>query len=144
MSTVQSAEKLVVFAYGDEEYALPITDVKEIIRYVEPRHVSTGNDWLVGVISLRGQIIPVCDLAKRLNLPFTRDAAAKIVIVETADGQAGVIVDDVRQVLPIDDAVVDELPVSGDGTMQAIVKLDDRLIVLLDADKVLEGAGQVV
>ena len=63
------ASQLVVFSLGDEEYALPITDVQEIIRYAEPRAVASESPWIKGVISLRGKIIPVCDLATRLGLP---------------------------------------------------------------------------
>src|SRR3954451_8667571 len=92
------AQQLVVFTLGDEEYALPITQVQEIIRYVEPRAVASEEPWIKGVISLRGKIIPVCDLAARLGLSNVRADGAKIVIVETAGGTAGVIVDDVEEV----------------------------------------------
>jgi purine-binding chemotaxis protein CheW len=77
------AAQLVVFSLGDEEYALPITDVQEIIRYTEPRAVASEAPWIRGVISLRGKIIPVCDLAARLGLPADGEPHANIVIVET-------------------------------------------------------------
>ena len=88
------ALQLVVFSLGEEEYALPITDVQEIIRYTEPRAVASESPWIRGVISLRGKIVPVCDLATRLGLPVDGERA-NIVIVETASGTAGVIVDEV-------------------------------------------------
>src|SRR5207245_502469 len=87
----QLAQQLVVFSLGDEEYALPITQVQEIIRYTEPRAVASEAAWIKGVISLRGKIVPVCDLAARLGLPTELAEQAKIVIVETDSGTAGVI-----------------------------------------------------
>ena len=63
MSDGQTTRQLVVFSLGEEEYALPITQVHEIIRYTEPRSVASDVDWVRGVISLRGKIVPVYDLA---------------------------------------------------------------------------------
>src|SRR5262245_6544979 len=101
MSTSDSTRQLVIFSLGEEEYALPITRVQEIIRYTEPRGVASPVAWVRGVINLRGKIVPVCDLALRLGLPSDRREGAKIVIVETETGTAGVIVDDVDEVLTV-------------------------------------------
>ena len=54
--------QLVVFALGDEEYGLPITQVQEIIRFSQPRTIPNPHASIRGVINLRGRIIPVCDL----------------------------------------------------------------------------------
>src|SRR5437868_12313249 len=86
-----STQQLVVFSLGEEEYALPITQVQEIIRYTEPRAVASEAAWIRGVISLRGKIVPVCDLGARLGLNTERADNAKIVIVETDGGTAGEI-----------------------------------------------------
>ena len=93
MSTAETTRQLVIFSLGTEEYALPITRVQEIIRYTEPRVVASRTAWIRGVINLRGKIVPVCDLAERLGLELERSPVAKIVIVETQTGTAGVIVD---------------------------------------------------
>src|SRR5439155_14130233 len=93
----QLAQQLVVFSLGEEEYALPITQVQEIIRYTEPRAVASEAAWIRGVISLRGKIIPVCDLSARLGLASEHANAQNIVVVETAAGTAGVIVDGVQE-----------------------------------------------
>src|SRR3954452_17955045 len=98
-ATPEIAQQLVVFSLGDEEYALPITQGQEIIRYAEPRAVASEQAWIKSVISLRGKIIPVCDLASRRVLAAERADSPKIVIVEPAGGTAGVIVDDVEEVL---------------------------------------------
>ena len=134
MSTTQTTRQLVVFSLGEEEYALPITQVQEIIRYQEPRAVASESSWIRGVISLRGRIIPVCDLADRLGVDARQGDAAKIVIIETQSGSAGVVVDDVDEVLTIEESQLGEVPVAGAGFIEAIAKIGDRLVVLLDPD----------
>jgi purine-binding chemotaxis protein CheW len=126
-----SAMQIVVFSLGEEEYALPITHVQEIIRYTEPRGVASQTPWVKGVISLRGKIVPVYDLASRLGLAVST-AASKIVIVESGDEMAGVIVGDVEEVLTLTSADLDEVPAGGAACIQAIAKVGDRLVVLLE------------
>jgi len=140
-STAQLAGQLVVFSLADEEYALPIGKVQEIIRYTEPRAVDSGVHWLRGVISLRGKIIPVCDLAARLGLSHEQAETAKIVIVDTQDSTAGVIVDDVHEVLSVTADQLDPVPGQGTDFIQAIAKIDDRLVVLLCPDRMLGEVG---
>jgi purine-binding chemotaxis protein CheW len=139
MSATQLSRQLVVFSLGDEEYALPITQVQEIIRYSEPRPVASKTPWIRGVISLRGKIIPVCDLASRLGLPVSTEQDQKIVIVETTTGTAGVIVDEVQEVLTVEDSQLDEVPAAGTDCIDAIAKVDSRLVVLLDTDGIFAG-----
>ncbi len=137
-----STMQLVVFSLGDEEYALPITHVQEIIRYTEPRGVASQTPWVKGVISLRGKIVPVYDLAARLGLDGSR-TASKIVIVESDDDMAGVIVGDVEEVLTLTAADLDDVPAAGAACIQAIAKVGDRLVVLLDPEGIFaaDGAG---
>jgi purine-binding chemotaxis protein CheW len=139
MSTAETTRQLVIFSLGSEEYALPITRVQEIIRYTEPRLVASRTTWIRGVINLRGKIVPVCDLAERLGLDHERAGAAKIVIVETETGTAGVIVDDVEEVMTVDDAQLEDVPAADAAYVDAIAKLDDRLAILLNPDGLLAG-----
>jgi purine-binding chemotaxis protein CheW len=144
MSEDASTRQLVVFSLGDEEYALPISDVHEIIRYTEPRSVASSVGWVRGVISLRGKIVPVYDLAARLGQSAASDAAEqKIVIVETADQLAGVIVDDVAEVLTVDAEQLDAVPSATEPAIESIAKIDDRLIVLLTPAGLFEGRSEV-
>jgi purine-binding chemotaxis protein CheW len=139
MSTAETTRQLVIFSLGTEEYALPITRVQEIIRYTEPRVVASRTAWIRGVINLRGKIVPVCDLAERLGLQLERRKVGKIVIVETETGTAGVIVDDVEEVLTVDDAQLEDVPAADAAYVDAIAKLDDRLAILLNPDGLLAG-----
>jgi purine-binding chemotaxis protein CheW len=131
MST-ETTRQLVVFSLGEEEYAQPITQVHEIIRWTDPRSVASDEPWVRGVISLRGKIVPVYDLAARLGLMFERPEHAKIVIVQTGGDMAGVIVDDVEEVLTVDVEQLDTVPAAGDPAIEAIAKIEQRLVVLLD------------
>ena len=134
MSDEVITRQLVVFSLGEEEYALPIADVHEIIRYTEPRSVASSVSWVRGVISLRGKIVPVYDLASRLGCAPCEDVAEqKIVIVEVAARLAGVVVDDVAEVITVDHDQLESIPSADEAAIDAIVKLDDRLIVLLSS-----------
>src|SRR5512132_1931705 len=120
-----TTHQLVVFSLGEEEYALPIEAVHEIIRYTEPRSVASSVGWIRGVISLRGKIIPVYDLAARLGQGHTaKDEDRKIVIVDTALDMAGVIVDDVREVLTVDPEQLEPVPSAGSAWIESIAKID--------------------
>ena len=144
MSEEVITRQLVVFSLGEEEYALPIADVHEIIRYTEPRSVASSVSWIRGVISLRGKIVPVYDLGSRLGCARCEDVAEqKIVIVETGDRMAGVIVDDVAEVLTIDCDSVEPVPSAAEASIDAIARIEDRLIVLLSPVALFGGPAEV-
>jgi purine-binding chemotaxis protein CheW len=144
MSEEAITRQLVVFSLGDEEYALPIADVHEIIRYTEPRSVASSVDWVRGVISLRGKIVPVYDLASRLGCTAGDDVdERKIVIVEAATQLAGVVVDDVAEVITVDADQLERIPSADEAAIDAIVKLDDRLIVLLSPAGLFGVAAEI-
>jgi purine-binding chemotaxis protein CheW len=132
MPDATNPRQLVVFTLGTEHYALPIQQVHEIIRYSEPRSVASRADWVRGVISLRGRIVPVYDLAARLGLPsseLTDDT--KIVIVEAGSETAGVIVDGVEEVLTVEDEQLQDAPGADTTLIDSIAKIESRLVVLL-------------
>jgi purine-binding chemotaxis protein CheW len=125
-----TSHQLVVFSLGSEEYALPIGAVHEIIRFTEPRSVASEAAWIRGVIGLRGKIIPIFDLAARLGLEPTEPG--KIVIVSNGAGQVGVMVGEVEEVLTVEAEQLEEVPTANSESIEAIAKIDDRLVVLLN------------
>jgi purine-binding chemotaxis protein CheW len=129
-----SSQQLVVFSLGAEEYALPIAAVHEIIRFSQPRSVASEVAWIRGVIGLRGKIIPVFDLAARLELADTGTEPSKIVILETGGGQVGVMVDEVEEVLTVQSDQLEPVPTANTDTIDAIAKIDDRLVILLNPE----------
>jgi purine-binding chemotaxis protein CheW len=90
------------------------------------------------VISLRGRIIPVYDLVVRLRLRSeVSDRAKMIVIVEAGSETAGVIVDGVEEVLTVGPDQIEDVPGADSALIDRIVKVDDRLIVLLEAGSIV-------
>jgi purine-binding chemotaxis protein CheW len=131
MPDPNNPRQLVVFTLGTEHYALGIQQVHEIIRYSEPRSVASRADWVRGVISLRGRIVPVYDLAARLGVPSELTEQTKIVIVEAGSETAGVIVDGVEEVLTVEDEDMQEAPGADTTLIDSIAKIGNRLVILL-------------
>jgi purine-binding chemotaxis protein CheW len=144
MPDATNPRQLVVFTLGTEQYALPIQQVHEIIRYSEPRSVASRAHWVRGVISLRGRIVPVYDLAARLGLASELTEQTKIVIVEVGSETAGVIVDGVEEVLTVEDEQLQEAPGADTTLIESIAKIDDRLVVLLKPSAILSAPDLAV
>ena len=139
--------QLVVFELGDESYGVDISRVQDINRMQEITEIPHAPESVVGVINLRGRVIPVIDLRKRFGLPdavHTKDT--RIVVVHLEGNLIGVIVDAVSQVLRIPaDIVEPPSPVLAgvdSRYLRGIAKLDDRLVILLDLDFVLSRREQ--
>jgi purine-binding chemotaxis protein CheW len=139
MSAQANPRQLVVFTLGAEQYALPIQQVHEIIRYTEPRSVASPQKWVRGVISLRGRIVPVFDLATRLGVTSELTEHTKIVIVEAGAEIAGVIVDGVEEVLTVEDEQIEQVPGADSAVIDCIAKVGERLVVLLKPDSIFAG-----
>jgi purine-binding chemotaxis protein CheW len=141
MSDITS-QQLVVFSLGSEEYALPIGSVHEIIRFTEPRTVASDADWIRGVIGLRGKIIPIFDLAARMELDTAAGSEpGKIVIVESGTGQVGVMVDEVEEVLTVNSDQLEDVPSAASDAIEAIAKIEDRLVILLNPAGLFARSG---
>lgn len=138
MSTPSDSRQLVIFTLAGEHYALPIQQVQEIIRYSEPRSVASETDWVRGVISLRGRIVPVYDVAARLGARSDVGEQTKIVIVEAGSETAGVIVDSVEEVLTVSESQVESAPTADTSIVQAIVRTDERLVALLTLSTIFQ------
>ena len=140
MSEETHSRQLVIFTLGTEEYALPIKKVQEIIRYTEPRSVASNDSSVRGVISLRGKIVPVYDLAGRLGVHSVVSEESKIVIVETAEQTVGIVVDGVDEVMTVDENQLEEVPGADAMLMDSIAKIGERLVVLLNPDTIFDTA----
>jgi purine-binding chemotaxis protein CheW len=132
-----------VFTLGGEPYGLPITRVQEIIRYTPPRSVPDAAFGIRGVINLRSKIIPVGDTRELLGVQAFGDADhANVVIVETAGGPCGLIVDAVTEVISVDADAIDDAS-RGRGT-SGIARVGERLLIIVEVDELFpetfEGA----
>ena len=136
-----TSQQLVVFSLGSEEYALPIGSVHEIIRFTEPRTVASEAAWIRGVIGLRGKIIPIFDLASRMELDNVDSEPGKIVIVESGTGQVGIMVDEVEEVLTVSGDQLEDVPSANSDSIEAIAKIEDRLVILLNPEGLFARSG---
>jgi purine-binding chemotaxis protein CheW len=143
--------KVVVFRVGREEYAVTIAAVREVVTWTQPTPVPEAPPVVEGVVNLRGEIIPVIDLARLFRTTRSKaDADSRIIIMEVGQSQAGFIVDDVTEVHTVaPEAVAPPSPVlqyTGAGStaghvVSGIIKLgENRLVVLVDAMKILAAA----
>jgi purine-binding chemotaxis protein CheW len=141
--------QLLTFQLGEEEYALNIMDIKEIIRPKVATEVPKTADYILGIFSLRGTIIPVFDVSLRLGLPRgERGPQNRIVVVKSQEHFFGLHVDSVVQVLDIPLSKIEPPPEILGGVegefLRGIGKIDDRLIILLNLGRILkldEGDG---
>ncbi len=139
--------QLVSFRVGGEEFALDILRVLEILRLQELTRVPSSPDCMDGVMNLRGKIIPVITLRKRFGLDrIAPNEQTRIVVIEAKGTVLGVIVDSVSEVLSIPADSVEPPPRLGTVDQQyvsGVGKIDDRLLILLDVDRLMEDASEV-
>ncbi|KNZ69196.1 CheW protein [Thermincola ferriacetica] len=135
-------KQYVVFRLGKETYGLDIESVREIITMQNITEVPRTLEYIEGVINLRGRVIPVYNIRRKFGLPeeeITR--ASRIVVVEVEGNTIGMIVDGVSEVLRISSEMVErpsEIVCDVDTEYLAgVAKLNDKLVILLDIDKVL-------
>jgi purine-binding chemotaxis protein CheW len=139
--------QLVSFKIGKEEFGVDILKVQEIIRMMKITRVPNSPDYVDGVVNLRGKVIPVVDLRKRLRMEMKeRDKNTRIIVVELESKTIGFIVDEVSEVLRIPQNITEPPPkmVSGIDSeyITAVGKLEDRLLILLDLEKVFTNEEQ--
>ncbi len=133
--------EMLSFRLGGEEYALMVDDVKEVLKNRELTQVPNAPEYILGVTALRGPILAVIDLSKRLGLPpAVRDEKSRILVVSSNDEDTGIVVDRVTGVVrihPEDIRPVPETIERGSEYLRGIVRKNDRLYILLDREKAL-------
>jgi purine-binding chemotaxis protein CheW len=143
----------VVFRLGREEYAFDITSVKEIRDLEQVAKVHRSPSYIEGVMNLRGKLVTVVDLRKRLSIEArAHDDLSKIVVVEAPDAPVGFLVDEVTEVVRVGKGDIESAPAYVASGMEAeyvkgIAKMGERLITIIDPVKILElstddGPGQ--
>lgn len=131
----------VIFKVGDEEYGLPVSAVNSIIRFEEPTPVPRSPSAVLGVVNLRGRVIPVVDLLRRFKgCAFEPGPASRIVVAEGAVGAVGLAVDAASEVTRIDEETMTPVP---DGVLAAetarafkgVFERSGSLVIILDLDE---------
>lgn len=135
--------QLVTFAIGDEEFGVDILVVQEINRMLQITQVPQSPPDVMGVINLRGRIIPVYDLRTRFGMPpADQNEESRIIVADVADHALGFIVDRVSEVLRMDRSVVEPAPQMASSIdsdyIEGVGKLEDRLLILLDLKRLFD------
>lgn len=137
--------ELLGFMLSDEQYALDILEIKEIVRLHAITMVPRSPPWLKGIVTLRGVIVPIFDLRSRLGLAqIDYGPETRIVIVYRGDEYAGLIVDSITQVMRLPVEAI-EPPPQTIGQVEAeylrgVARFREHLVILLNLPRVVEAA----
>ncbi|MDR3592779.1 MAG: chemotaxis protein CheW [Negativicutes bacterium] len=141
--------QVVVFKLGREDYGISILRVQEIKRMTDITRVPHAPDFITGVINLRGSVLPVIDLKKRLDLPpgdYTDNT--RIVIVKVEEIVVGMIVDAVLEVTTLNTDCIEPPQTVVNGVnaqyLEGVGKLDDRLLILLNLETIIGVNNEAV
>jgi purine-binding chemotaxis protein CheW len=141
-AAAEATEHLATFYLAREEYGVDVKQVQEIRRVAEITSVPRAPEFVRGVINLRGRILPVLDLRRRLGLgEVVVERASRIVVVRVKERLLGLLVDGASQVLKIPVSQVEPAPEEvvqkGGDYIRGVAKLADRLIILVDLERLL-------
>ncbi|MDX1763067.1 MAG: chemotaxis protein CheW [bacterium] len=136
--------QVIRFKLGDEEFAMDILQVEEIIRMLEITKVPKAPRFVEGVVSLRDRVIPVVDLRKRFDIaPAPENGQTRMIVVKTRPKPIGLIVDSVSEVLRLSKERVEPSPTVisnlDSRPIAGVAKIEGHLIMLLDADLILSN-----
>src|ERR1044072_3756775 len=141
--------QFLTFSLGGEEYGVDILKVQEIKGYISTTRVPNSPPEVVGVLNLRGTIVPIIDLRRKFGLEEIQyDAFAAIVVVVVANQIKGMVVDRVSEVVSIPHSNIEDATECGSGIgenlLRGMAQIGDKLVILLDVDSVLLGTQREV
>lgn len=135
--TTVDTTQYIITKFDNEQYGIDISYIDNIVRLQPITRVPHTQDYFLGVINLRGEIIPVMSLRKRFELPDKEDTKKSRILIIKTDGNAkiGILVDEVREVVTLSEDVIEK--VSGEQTdikqyMTGVGKYNDTLVSLLN------------
>lgn len=139
------SRQFIKFLATGQEFAADIMGIREIRGWSEATPVAHSADYVLGVINLRGSVLPVIDLKARLGKGRSEQSASSVIIVmQSGERLTGVLVDAVLDILTMSDADVQEVPdvvrEEGNGYVDGIAVLDGQMVTLLGIDKLTAGA----
>jgi len=143
--TSSQVTQFLTFKLGSEMYALPVVNVREVLDYISVTPIPRSLPFMKGVINLRGGVVPVIDLKKKIDIGEVEnsdDTSIIIVELEFDSGitNVGVLVDAVKAVEEIEPGSLEKVPEVGMPVEQSLIdsigKLDDAFVIILDVNKV--------
>jgi purine-binding chemotaxis protein CheW len=141
--------QLVGFRLDNEDYAIAITKIQEIILMKPITRIPQVPDFIEGLINLRGSVIPIINLRKRFGLPVRSvDDETRTIVVNIHDKTVGCIVDAVTQVMRINRDQIQQPPLSvlaiAHQYIAGLARLEDRLLIVLDIERLFDEQSSVV
>ncbi len=135
-------EQLVGFIVGEEEFAIPILYIKEIIKPIEFTRVPSVPDYVLGVFNLRGSVIPLIDLRIRFNLEASKMTAnTRYIVMAHEDNIAGFVIDRLTEAIRIRKDRIDQPPdtlAREKGMIEGIGKRDNNILTILKVEALLK------
>ncbi|MCR5879029.1 chemotaxis protein CheW [Phenylobacterium sp. J367] len=135
------ARELISIRVGEQMFALDIMKVREIRGWTASTPLPHAPSYVLGMINLRGTVLPVLDLSGRLGLPpRTPDASSVVVVAELAGRPVGLLVDAVCDIITVDAAQIQAAPDLGSGDtdfVRGVITLETEIVTLLDLDTAL-------
>ncbi len=131
------------FYVSDLYFGIDVLNVQEVLRYQQMTRVPLAPDVIEGLINLRGQIVTAVDLRKRLNVrPRDNGSAPMNIVVRSEEGAVSLLVDEISDVLQVDPASYEpppqNLPAEQRELIEGLYKLDGRLLLILNTERVLQ------
>ena len=141
--------QLVGFRLDNEDYAIAITKIQEIILMKPITRIPQVPDFIEGLINLRGSVIPIVNLRKRFGLPSREvDDETRTIVVNIQDKTVGCIVDAVTQVMRINRDQIQPPPLSvlavAHQYISGLARLDERLLIILEIERLFDEQSPVV
>lgn len=136
--------KIVVFMLADKVYGVAIEQVREVVRMRKVTPVPDAAGFIEGVISLRGKVIPLINLRKKLNLEIQAAPSNRILVTKLQEQWAGILVDQVEDVVALHPEEVtkpDEM-LKGAYYLIGVAKYKGRLVLIADLKELLRGDEQ--
>jgi len=140
MAKGTASQKEVIFRIEQEEYGISITEVISIEKVREIMPVPNQNPFVIGVINLRGSIVPVIDLHRALTqTPITFTDSTRFLMVTVEEHVIGLAIDEATDIVDVPASCVQKPPLFRSAFLYGIAKLDERMIVLLDIPGLLKN-----
>jgi purine-binding chemotaxis protein CheW len=133
--------QLVGFVVGEEEFAIPILTIQEIIKPIEYTRVPRTPSHVLGVFNLRGSVIPLIDLRMKFGVPANKSEDMRYIVLKDGDEIAGFVIDRLNQALRIHKNQIDPAPeatTQEKSLIEGVGKQNDKIITILRVAKLLE------
>lgn len=137
------SRQIVCFKIGKEEYGIDILLVQEIVKLPEVTKLPKAADYVLGVIDLRGKIIPVTDLSIKFGITTSRETpASRGIVVNIDNKQVGLAIDSVSHVVRINDADIEPPPIVkgiSDKYIVGVAKVENGFVIIIDITKIFSS-----